>query len=225
MMEVREYTYSEMSELLGTYKNTNIKHKLDRYGIEYECTGRGRAIVYDIKCIPNPFKLFCILEWEFPSQTNFEKLRNFLYYYWCDEGFALLPMEEMANRLSDSTAPVSRQTISRWIDRMRQLDLISLSSTEYIYYKVRRNKVDGKRIQEYISREQYRAGWGIYWKSKKEHNDSQMAFMEMYYAMGGVPKKSPVVEVNGITYHSKVEPVLNMIQEDILNGIFVVKGE
>ena len=223
MLEEKEYLFTEISELLQTFDNTDIKKKLDRYGVEYECVGRGRQIKFHIKNIPDRFKLFCITEWGMPAQIDFRKLRIFLYYFLCDDEFSELPTEEMERRLSDSEAPVSRQTIAKWIERMRQMGLFEYSKTDFVYYKV--SKINGVQMQEYISQEEYRKAWQIYWAEKNKHNDSNIAFMAMYRVLGGVPKKKPKYEWNVFFYKTKVEPMIDLISEDLLIETLMGEGE
>ena len=48
MLELKEYTKPEMSEILGTKSVTNIKNKLKRYDVDFEVSGRGEKALFTI---------------------------------------------------------------------------------------------------------------------------------------------------------------------------------
>ncbi len=64
MLEEREYEKAEIAEILHTRDNQGIKRKLNNYGIEYSCSGRGNSLQVHITKIPSmfQFKVFCITE-------------------------------------------------------------------------------------------------------------------------------------------------------------------
>ena len=78
MLELRTYTYKEMSAMFGTRDAQGIKRRLDRYGIEYTVAGSGGSAKFSINAIPDPFKVFCIIDLNFAPQTDFGKL---LYFF------------------------------------------------------------------------------------------------------------------------------------------------
>lgn len=57
------------------------------YGIMFDVCGWGEGAVYTIRAIPDPFKVFAIVEPGFDANTDFTKLRNFLYHFFEDEVF------------------------------------------------------------------------------------------------------------------------------------------
>ena len=99
MIEIRTYTYDEMSAILGTRSNQGIKRKLDKYEIECHISGRGCYMKYDIINIAKPFTVCCITELGMPAQTDFYKFRNFLYYFMNDDEFRWLPDEIIESRI------------------------------------------------------------------------------------------------------------------------------
>ena len=81
MLEARKYTKTEMAEILETTDNQGISRKLQRYGIEFEKSGRGEKLIFDIKAVPDKFKMYCISELGYDGRIDFRKLREFLYCY------------------------------------------------------------------------------------------------------------------------------------------------
>ena len=55
MLELRTYTYKEMSAMFGTRDTQGIKRRLTRYGIEYTVEGRGASARFNIDRISDPF--------------------------------------------------------------------------------------------------------------------------------------------------------------------------
>lgn len=54
MIEIREYTKEEISDILHTNGKQGIDRKLNRYGIEFTSNGRGANLMYSINKITNP---------------------------------------------------------------------------------------------------------------------------------------------------------------------------
>ena len=81
MLEMQTYKLCEMQQYLGTTRLDCIKSKLNTIECEYETTGRGNNRIFIITKPPNKFKEMCIYEFGFSPQTDFEKLKNFLYFY------------------------------------------------------------------------------------------------------------------------------------------------
>ena len=59
----KDYPIAEMEKLLKTKGKQNIDRKLQRYGIDFPSVGRGTALVYTIKHIPDPFKVYAIVKY------------------------------------------------------------------------------------------------------------------------------------------------------------------
>ena len=74
MLEERKYTIAEMAQITGTQNRQGIRRKLENYDIAFEESGRGNTVVFDVKNIPDKFKVFCIIDLGFSSQTDFKKL-------------------------------------------------------------------------------------------------------------------------------------------------------
>ena len=109
MLELRTYTKQELSQIFKATDNQGIKRKLSRYGIQYTTQGRGEQITFTITQVPDPFKVFCIQHLDFNGQTEFRKLRNFLYYFFNDDEFQILPDETKATLLSEKPKPFTKR--------------------------------------------------------------------------------------------------------------------
>ena len=62
----------------------------------FDVCGRGEGAVYTIRAIPDPFKIFAIIELGFDANTDFIKLRNFLYHFFEDEVFMAIKLTNLA---------------------------------------------------------------------------------------------------------------------------------
>ena len=80
MLELREYTKSELSSILGTSDRQGIRRKLERYNIDFDESGHSNNAVFEIKNFERPFKVFCIIDLGVPAQVDFDKMRDYLYY-------------------------------------------------------------------------------------------------------------------------------------------------
>ena len=196
MLEVRKYSIAELSAILGSTGKQAIDRKLVRYGIEYTSSGWADNRVYEIKHIPDPFKVYCITKLGIPAQANFEKIRNLYYYFFCDEGFADLPLIEMAEYLEAEGVPQSRQCVTKWIEYLRHLDYIGFTNTDCKYYAIEKTPSKVKICHE-ITREEYCQAWAIYHRNKIEHG-SYYAYALMYNTLGGHPYKKPIYYQNAI---------------------------
>lgn len=208
MLEVKKYGVAELSAILGSTGKQAIDRKLERYGIEYDSTGRGQSLVYDIKHIPDPFKVYCITKLGIPAQANFEKIRNLYYYFFCDEGFADLPLIEMAEYLEAEGVPQSRQCVTKWIEYLRHLDYIGFTNTDCKYYAIEKTPSKVKICHE-ISREEYCKAWAIYHQHKYEEGPAY-AYALMYNTLGGHPYKKPIYYQNAIMYR-EIQELIDII--------------
>ncbi len=194
MLEEREYKKAEIAEILRTRDNQGIKRKLNNYGIEYSCSGRGNSLQVHITKIPSmfQFKVFCITELNMPAQTDFKKFRNFLYYFLNDEDFRWLPDETLAIRMTEKEAPISRQTIALYKSYLQRANLISLSTGDEIYYFAKNKQ------QRIVDREEYLSAWREYWETKAETGSAQIAAQVMQERHGGMARKQHKAVINGI---------------------------
>ena len=204
MLELRTYTYAEMSALFGTRDTQGIKRRLDRYGIEYTVEGRGASARFNIDRISDPFKVFCIIDLNFAPQTEFEKLLYFFYYLFNDDEFLGLPRETMEARMKADNHTLTRQTIQTYLDRLSAANLINQQTMEYRYYFARGN------TQRETTKEEYSEAWKQYWQHKEEGFSAGEAMAVMCANYGGVARKQPIIEINGI-YNDTISQINEMV--------------
>ena len=212
MLEERKYTIAEMAQITGTQSRQGIRRKLENYEIVFEESGRGSSVVFDVKNIPDKFKVFCIIDLGFPSQTDFIKLKYFMYYFFCDETFAQLPDEVKEVKLRGDGKTISRQTISNYIERLNKLNLISKNTDNYVYYFASGD------YRETTTKEDYSKAWREYWANKNNGCDSSEAIRIMCYDYGGVARKYPIPEWNGI-YLEEINYIIDLVCESIENEL------
>jgi len=211
MLEMRNYTKLELAEMLGTSSNQGIKRKLDRYGVIYTSEGRGENIQITIKDIPDKLKVFCIIELKASPQTDFKKLRNFLYYFLCDESFVELPDESKEALMREEGFDISRQTIANYIERLERNNLLSKKSGNYVYYFSSKEEV--RRVEKEV----YCEAWKEYWEIKKGC-DYWGAITYIYEKYGGYPHKYEIPEFNGI-FNSERNYIMDLVCESIENEL------
>lgn len=204
MLELRTYTYAEMSALFGTRDTQGIKRRLSRYGIKYTVEGRGALVKFNIKTISDPFKVFCIIDLGFRAQTNFEKLRYFFYYLLNDESFLEMPRETMELRLKADDHTLTRQTIQTYLDRLSAADLINQQTKVYRYYFAK-----GTTLRE-ADKDEYTKAWSEYWQHKDEGFTAGEAIAFMCANYGGVARKQQIIEINGI-YNDTINKINEMV--------------
>ncbi|MBQ2824413.1 MAG: hypothetical protein IJF18_07535 [Oscillospiraceae bacterium] len=214
MLEERVYTQEELSEILGTIEVKNIKAKLKRYNVDFTATKVEESYVFDIHRINDKFKVFCILELKFPAQTNFSKLKYFVYYFFNDNDFNLLSHKLMMKKLKEvfGEAP-SRETIDKWVKKLRGQNLFIEDICEYRYFSV------DKESYKEISHEEYKKAWNVYWKYVNLHFDDEdynhyEAIIKMYSVIGGKAVKRPLININGF-YNDKIKKLTEYALESI----------
>lgn len=202
------YTKPELTLMLGTRSKQGIDRKLDRYGVVYEVCGRGESAVYTIKGMADPFKVFAITELGFDANTDLTKLRNFYYHFFEDEIFMAMPDEVKEVRMREMGQDVSRQTIATYTRRLETNNLINRYTKNFVYYFANGDK------QRMSDHDEYAQAWSGYWENirNKINNYDAIANMRAYY--GGVARKQPIPEINGI-YNEKIEYLLSLIQQSI----------
>ena len=213
MLECRTYSYAELSAYLNTTSPNGIKAKLRNYGVEFDAKGRGDRSTYQIIAINDPFKVFAVFDLEASPQTDFRKFSYFVYLILTDDKFCGMGAEMMEEHLRHSPCPMSRQTISKYIRRLTNFNLIDLSC-ECVYYRV--YKKYGVQTHDVVSREEYAEAWRVYWEYKDEAEEafaSSRAFQAMYTWFGGVPRKQKLIEKNGI-YNELIAWLVDILIED-----------
>lgn len=207
MLEMRTYTKMELNAMFGNGGFQGLQRKLTRYGVEFACKGRGERRVFDILKISDPFKIFCITELDFDGGTDFRKLRNFYYYFFNDDEFRNLPDEEKEYRMEVEGNKVSRQTITKYIEKLSKKDFISCFAGEYVYYFARRRE---RRI---ATQEEYSRAWKEYWEIR-DTEGYRAAIGYMIAKHGGVAKKH-ATPVYNVFYLDKLELLQDLIVQSL----------
>ena len=202
------YSKPELTQMLGTRSKQGIDRKLDRYGVVYEVCGRGERATYTVKGMADPFKVFSITELGFDANTDFTKLRNFYYHFFEDDEFMAMPDEVKEVRMRKMGQDVSRQTIATYTRRLETNNLINRYTKNYIYYFANKSE---QRLCDYT---EYVEAWHNYWDDIESGLNCYDAIGNMRADYGGVARKQPIPEINGI-YNEKIEYMLSLIQQSI----------
>lgn len=211
MVEEKTYTIQEMRELLKTKANKQgIERMLERRGCEFFVEGRGENAVFTITKLPSKFKMFCMGELGFAPQTDFIKLRNFLYYYLDDEDFRNLPDTIKSERMGENGMPLSRQTIGNYELRLYTANYFWPDFAEFKYYLTHRER--GVKVAIEVDRKTYAEAWALYWEAKAKTQDSEIARWEMFCKFGGYPNKSPIINKSSIM-EKKVKELNELVLE------------
>lgn len=210
MLELKDYTIDEMRNYLGTDRLDCIKSKLETIECKYETYGRGSMRTFKITKLPNQFKEFCIYELGIQPQTDFVKLKNFLYFYFFSDGFFTFPIQEMENVLRRVGKPVSRQTFTEWITMLQNQNLILLDDSDCKYYACCHTD-EGKYYVREISEKQYKAAWSAYFRALNDPAKGvAYAAATMKNMVGGKAVKRPIPKANAITY-DKLETLMKLV--------------
>lgn len=204
-----------MEELLKTKGKQNIDRKLERYGIDFSVSGWGASVVYTIKHIPDPFKVYAIVKLGIPAQANFTKIRNLYYFLFCAEGFAEAPLVEMERIMEAEGVPMPRQTITKWLNYLQHIDYITFSADKINYYVIRKTPMGQKEYKE-VDAETYKKGWAIY-HHYKWLEGSGKAYSRMFNIIGGHPYKKPEIVENAVLQHD-IDELIEVINESILEN-------
>ena len=204
------YSKPEMTHIFGTKDKQGLERKLSRYGISFDVCGRGEKSTYTITGLTDTFKVFAITELGFDANTDFTKLRNFYYHFFEDEVFMAMPDEVKEVWMRKLGHPISRQTIATYISRLERNNLINRYTTQYIYYFA------NKDAQRLCDRDEYVTAWCNYWDDISMELTPYDAINNMRIYHGGVARKQPIPEINGI-YNNKIEYMLSLIQNSIEN--------
>lgn len=208
MIKVGNYSILELKEALGVSDKQGIDRKLTRYGVEFTSTGWADRREYHITNISDPFKVYCVLDLGIPAQSDFDKIRNLYYYFFCVEGFTELPLIEMAKVMEAEGVPASRQFVSKWIEYLRHLDYISFTNADCEYYAISRDEA-GNRICKEITRAEYRDAWCIYFEWR-DIEGSGTAYARMYNTIGGHPYKKPIYQENALKF-AEIQELIDII--------------
>ena len=202
------YAKPTLSALFGNKDKEGLERKMTRYGIAFSSTGWAEKRLYTIHNIADPFKLFAILELGFDANTDFTKLRNFYYHFFEDDEFMAMPDEVKEVRMRAMKQDVSRQTIATYTRRLETNNLINRYTKNYIYYFANKSE------QRLCDHAEYVEAWHNYWDDIESGLNCYDAIGNMRADYGGVARKQPIPEINGI-YNEKIEYMLSFIQQSI----------
>ena len=211
MLKMATYTKDDLVKEFNTDKMCNITRSLTTMGYEFETNGkRGKNYRLTITKAPNMFKVFCTSELGIPAQSDFRLLRNFFYYFFCDEEFQQLPIEEMVRIMESEGKKVSRQTISKWIQFLKNKDIIT-EGQEYLYFTTVKTDISTESLR--ITREEYLAAWKAYWDVINNGGMYHEALNAMYKVNGGATFKKPIIEENGF-YSDLIDSLVELLDEE-----------
>lgn len=221
-LEMRAYSIGVLSRILGTKGKQATDRKLEKYGYCFTSNGTGTKRVYTITALPDAFqrfKSFCVFSLGFPPQTDFKKLRDFVFYLLSDENFIWRPDELMEEYLRLEGRGITRQTIAHYRKRLEENGIIFTVNDEFVYYKI--YDYCGEQRHEIISREEYRRAWSYYfeWKNKNPKEDSRPAFTAMYNRFGGVPRKQKKIVPGAPWYAEEQDTLFELASNSILEEI------
>lgn len=217
MLECKVYPAPEIWKYLGVKDNEGAKRKLNRYGVECFVNGSGEKASFNITAINNPFKVYCVFEMGFDGRSDFNKLRNYLFFLLGEDEYCWLPDEPMEAYMRSKGYRISRQTIAKYRERLESLGYIH--SGEFVYYRVYRDEDDRQRYQQ-VEKEEYCWAWHLYWDKRGEGWDSEQAFAYMYSAFEGVPRKQAMAEHNQL-YIKELNYLLDLVSKSIEKEVSV----
>lgn len=187
MLNTRIYTRKELTDIFKTDRLDSIRAKLTRQGYEFITSGRADNATIEITKRPLRFRRYCIDELGFAPQTDFKKLKKFLYKYMFDEGFRQLPHNGMKDIMVRETI-ISNPTITKYVRKLYSNNMIGYGDSNY--YSI------NKELGTYtlITEKQYKEAWKTYW----EYRDGgySLAFVEMCNHVNGYPFKNDKVIFN-----------------------------
>ena len=208
MLYLKDYQKPELTAMFGTRGVENLKRKLERYGIDFDTTGRGERTIFKITNIENEFKIFCITDLKFDANVNFQKVQNLYYHFFNDEVFSALPDEVKEYQLRMMDKDVSRQSIARYLQRLEMNNLINRHTNNFIYYFAYGH------TQRFVEKEEYTGAWKEHWARIHDGASNYTSIMEMFADYGGVARKQAIPDINGI-HNEKIDYMLSLIQKNI----------
>ncbi|MBQ6056623.1 MAG: hypothetical protein IJL34_03015 [Treponema sp.] len=220
-LEMRAYPIGMLSGLLRTNGKQATDRKLAAYGYGFTSAGTGTKRVYTITALPDAlqrFKFFCVFSLGFDPNTDFRKLRDFVFYLMGDDDFNWRPAEMMEEYLRNEKRGISRQTIGKYLQHFESLCLF-VRTDDYVYYRVKKNY--GVQEHEIITKEEYCQAWSYYheWRNAHPEEDSRPAFTSMYNRFGGVPRKQGRVDRGAPWNRETINTLFDLASQSILEEV------
>ena len=206
MLDMRSYTRQELIDIFKTDRLDSIKAKIQRRGYTYTTSGRGKDFTLTITGLPPRFSNFCIERLGFAPQTDFERLKIFLGYFFFDEEFRQLPVGAMAWAI-EKEMYITYQTFSRWINKLIDKGIIHKSTMEFNYYACNENQMPIR-----ITKELYCEAWREYWKERDYGYEHSMS--NMMRVVGGKAHKFGVIDVNAFE-EDTINELKEILQKEI----------
>lgn len=211
MLALKEYNQTEMFELFKTDRNDVVKRKLIAQGYTFTTEGRGKNIKFILTEYKQPLhwelKKYCVDVLGYDVRTDFEKLYIFFSVFMYDAEFRKLSYIEMTRRL-EIKMQISRQTISKWIDKMLENNI--LGKGNYTYFAHGYDEEGNKQTVE-ISQQMYKNGWSEYWSGKETGYHEAISALVNY--VSGFPQKVPEKVFNAFEYE-KIEKLMEIIEKE-----------
>ena len=220
-LEMRVYPIGMLSGILGTNGKQATDRKLEAYGYGFTSAGTGTRRIYTITALPDAlqrFKSLCVFSLGFSPQTDFKKLRDFVFYLMNDVNFNWRPAEMMEEYLRNEGRGISRQTIGKYLEHFESLCLF-VRTDEFVYYRVKKNY--GVQEHEIITKEEYCQAWSYYFEYRAEHPDenSGPAYSSMYNRFGGVPRKQGRIDQGAPWNREIINTLFDLASQSVLEEV------
>lgn len=211
MLDMRTYTRKELIDIFKTDRLDSIKAKIKRRGYTYTTSGRGDTFTMTITGVPPRFREFCIERLGFAPNTDFERLKVFLYCFFFVDDFRQLPFVTMKECMINNVE-ITRQTISRWVAKLYDCNWVC--DGDLIYYCIDTKEKTYRRIEE----AQYNKAWSIYWENRTDDEGYKLqyfiAYNQMWIYLGGHPYKKNDIIFNGF-YTKDIEELKEILEKEI----------
>lgn len=132
-------------------------------------------------------------------------MNEFLYYFFCDDEFPNLPDERKEQLLDEKGKHISRQTISKWIGKLENKNLILRSKGNANYYFSNTGTIIPTDMDTYL------AAWHKYWIDRKNYN-SGYAIDAMIDTYGGIAKKH-LIPIRNKLEEEKINMIIDMVSK------------
>lgn len=219
-LTMRDYPLGVLENLIGSRGKEAVERKLTKYGYGFTSVGRGKQRIYTITSLPNAqarFKSYCVFALGFDGNTDFRKLRDFVFYLENDLGFSGMPDEMMEEYLRLEGRGMSSQTIGKYRRHLVDLGLIAPMG-DFVYYKVKKHY--GVQEHEIITADEYNKAWKSYhkWRASHPDEDSRPAYAHMYNEFGGVPRKQATIVGNAL-YTAELNTLFDLATNSIMEEL------
>ncbi len=219
-LTLRDYPLGVLENLIGSRGKQGVERKLDAYGYGYSSTGGGKQRIYTITSLPDAqarLKAYCVFALGFAPQTNFVKLRDFIFYLAFDEDFSGKPDEMMEEYLRLEGYGMSSKTIGNYRRKLAELELFAPMG-DFVYYRVKKHY--GVQEHEIITAEEYNKAWKSYhkWRAAHPDEDSRPAYAHMYNEFKGVPRKQAKIVANAI-HATEINILFDLVSNAIMEEL------